>query len=776
MAVCAWSLAGGSLFVAPAGALAATAKINISAGPLDRSLRRLSDDTGVSIGSAGRLPTVQTRQVRGAASPAEALRQMLDGTGYRAVATGPASFRIERAPVSVAPSPTPPPPPSEPVEEAPREIVVTALKRPTRLSSLPATAHVLRASDLRAPIGLAGTDRVSQEVPSLISSSLGPGRNRLFLRGIGDGPLNGFNQGSVAILLNEARLNYDAPDPDWALIDIDQVEILEGPQGPLYGTGALGGIVKVSTNRPDLARASAQLAVGLASTREGDLSNRQSAIVNLPLVTGALGVRVVAYRQDQAGWIDDVGGARNSNRERLTGGRVSLRWHPFAPWTVDLTLAGQERSAADSQYVDGGLGPVQRPHRGREPRDLDNRLAMMTIAGQLGGLELTSITSATRQEAGALYDATPLAPLLGTSGMTMVNDDRRYRLFDQELRLSNRNQAGFEWLTGISYIKASTNADIQARDATSIIPLLTFRRSVTEAALFGEASMTIAPHLTVGGGARVFSSHLDDEGQEGASGSLRSKRNIRGAGSASVSWTPSATVTVFLHAASAYRPGGINVERDATQAVHDADELASLELGSHVRLGGAFSLDGTMFAARWQHVQTDELLANGLVATRNAGNARNLGVEADLRWSVMPASEIGGGIILQRARLETADQVQAIDDPRLPAVPQFAARLKYSQGFHLGAWDGKANVGIRYSGATHLSFDPILDRRTGGHATIDASIAVARDGWTAALIGDNLTNSSEDTFAFGNPYRVRAVPQHTPTKPVTIGITLGRRF
>ena len=202
---------------------------------------------------------------------------------------------------------------------------------------------------------------MSQEVPSLISSSLGPGRNRLFLRGIGDGPLNGFNQGSVAILLNEARLNYDAPDPDWALIDIDQVEILEGPQGPLYGTGALGGIVKVSTNRPDLARASAQLAVGLASTREGDLSNRQSAIVNLPLVTGALGVRVVAYRQDQAGWIDDVGGARNSNRERLTGGRVRCVGIPFAPWTVDLTLAGQERSAADSQYVDGGLGPSNGP-------------------------------------------------------------------------------------------------------------------------------------------------------------------------------------------------------------------------------------------------------------------------------------------------------------------------------------------------------------------------------------------------------------------------------
>ena len=83
---------------------------------------------------------------------------------------------------------------------------------------------------------------------------------------------------------------------------------------------------------------------------------------------------------------------------------------------------------------------------------------------------------------------------------------------------------------------------------------------------------------------------------------------------------------------------------------------------------------------------------------------------------------------------------------------------------------------MRYVGATHLSFDPILDRRTGNYVVVDASITATRGNWSVAIVGDNLTNSSADTFAFGNPYRVRAIPQHTPIKPLTVGVTLGRKF
>ncbi|MCF2515208.1 TonB-dependent receptor [Sphingomonas sp. G124] len=774
MAVFAWSLAAASNPASAASVHAESRPINIPAGALAKAIRRLSDSTGVSVGYAGRLPDIRTREVRGASNASEALRQMLQGSGYRAIATGLSSFRIERVPTT-EPRPTPIPTAPSQSDVPQPEIVVTALKRPSPLSTLPATIRVIRDDRLFSATGIPGSDALARDIPALSISGLGPGRNRMFLRGIGDGPLNGFNQGSVAILLDESRLNYDAPDPDWALVDIDQVEVLEGPQGPLYGTGALGGIVKISTNRPDTSHASAQIFGGLSLTQDGDLSNSQSVAINVPLASGRLALRAVAYRQQQAGWIDNVGGRNDSNNERLSGGRATLRWTPGG-WTIDLAAGAQSRGARDSQYVDGDLGPLERSDRLREPRDLDAKVAMLTVRGPLGGVDVTSITSISRQEAVAAYDATPLAALLGATGPTKVDDDRNYSLFDQEIRVSNPHSGRFDWLAGVSLIKATTDADIVAEDSADVFPILTFKRSVTEAALFGEASVALTPTLKLGGGARVFSSRVEDEGRQGGSDSLRGQRKVRGSGSASIAWNPTDHATFFVRAATAYRPGGINIQPDATQPSYDADELASAELGSRLELIPSLSVDATLFAAQWKHVQTDELLANGLVATRNAGNARNYGVEADIRWAISHRTELIGGLLLQSARLESSGSGEPIDDRRLPVVPQLSARLKLAQEFRLGSWEGKANLGLQYVGATHLSFDPALDRRTGGHAVIDASLGLTRGGWTVALVGDNLANSSADTFAFGNPYRVRTEPQRTPLKPRTVGITVGRSF
>jgi len=760
-------------FAGVSPALAQTHSIHIPSGLLSESIRRLSDRTGVSIGFAGRLPNIVVREVRGAPTALKALDQMLEGTAYRAVATGPSSFRIELAPEARQRTV---PARSLGSDEAPA-IIVTALKRPKALSRVPATAHVLRGAYFRPAAGLAGSDAIGQEIPSLTISSLGPGLNRLFLRGIGDGPLNGFNQGSVAILLDEARINFDAPDPDWALIDIDQAEVLEGPQGPLYGTGALGGIVKISTNHPDLERKSAQIFLSTSVGHDSHFSNAQSFILNLPLASSSLGIRAVGYRDFQGGWIDNARGASDINRERLIGGRMAVRWLPADRWTVDLLGAIQNRGTRDSQYVDGDLGPLERPDRLREPRDLDAKQMLMTVKGPIGAFELTSITSLSRQEAAATYDATPLASTLGTIGPTSVKDDRNYRLLDQEVRIQNRNFGWLEWLAGLSFVNATTKIDVVASDTNAKIPLLTMRRSVSEAAGFVEASARIGNNLSVGGGARVFSVGVDDEGEESdSSGSLKRKK-VRSAGDASVTWNPAAgRTTFFVRAATGYRPGGMNVQSDASQQEYDADELVSIELGSRINLSQTMSAEATLYAARWQHVQTDELLSNGLIATRNAGNARNYGVEGDIRWDPLNGTTVTGGFMLQSARLESSGENSLVDDRRLPAVPELAARLKVDHNFRWGAWNGQAGVGGRYVGATHLSFDPVLDRRTPGHAVMDAHVSLSRNEWTAELSGENLTNSTADTFAFGNPYRVRSEPQRTPARPRSIGIVISRTF
>ena len=775
MALCGWCLCASNALVFPSPASAAPQSIDIPAAPIAQSLRLLSVQTGASVGFSGSLPQIRTRPVTGAASASEALRQMLEGSGLRAVAMGGLAFRIvpiipakrvDRPPVSI---------PRPDVRGEP-EIVVTALKRPELLSTLPATAHVIEPGQVTAVGGIAGTDELAREVPVLSLTSMGPGRNRIFLRGIGDGPLNGFNQGSVAILLDEARLNYDAPDPDWALIDIRQVEVLEGPQGPLYGTGALGGIVKIATNRPDLFHLSGSLAAGLSLSEDGDLSNSQSAVVNVPLVTGRIALRGVAYRALQAGWIDNVGGASDSNREALSGARAAIRWSPASRWTVDLTGALQNRRTRDSQYVDGHLGPLQRSNRSAEPRDLDARLAMVTVKGPIGSANFTSITSFSRHQAVATYDGTPLAERLGTSGTTVVRDARDYRVFDQEVRVANAGRERFQWLIGASLIDATTNALTDAADVTRDVTLLTVKRSIFEGALFAEASYSLSPQLSFGAGARVFSTRVDDDGTEAKARLVRSVHSIKTAGDVTLTWKPSSSATFFLRGATAYRPGGANVEPDASEASYQADDLAGAEVGSRVRLSRALSFAATLFAARWHHVQADELLPNGLVATTNAGNGRNVGGEADVRLSLGSNAGLTAGLLAQSAMLDIQGSTAGIEDRRLPAVPQFALRLKADHRFHVAKWNAQASFGLRYWGATHLSFDPALDRRTPPRATVDASLQFLRKNWTVGLIGENLTDSHADRFALGNPFRILVEPQRTPTRPRTIGLSVTRSF
>jgi len=770
MALFAWSLATASVAAIAYPADAAARAISIPSAGLSEAIRQLSSQTGVSVGSAGTLPNIRTRQVRGASSPTEALRQMLAGTGLRAIATGPSSFRIEQVPVVAPPSPT------IPLSRPEAEIVVTGTKRPERLATLPATAHVVREPDVKSASSLPGTYQLSRQIPSLTVSSLGAGLNRLFLRGIGDGPLNGFNQGSVAVLLDDTRLNYDAPDPDWTLIDVKQVEVLEGPQGPLYGTGAIGGIIKISTNRPDLDETSGRVAASLSVTQDSDVSNSQSLIANVALIPDRLAVRAVGYRGFQDGWIDNVGGPSDSNREELIGGRMALRWTPSTDWTVDLAGAIQNRRAGDSQYVDGNLGALVRPNRLREPRDLDARTGTLTVVGPIGALEVTSVTGLSRQEAVATYDATPLSGTLGTFGQTGIRDDRNYRLFDEEARIRNTSSSGLKWLAGLSLVNASTDAQIVTKDSEGSKPLLNLNRSVTEGALFGDVSARLSRDLTFGGGARIFLLNTDDEGREGQSIRKHGRSIVRGAGDANITWTRDEKVTVFLRAATGYRPGGINAEPDATQAAYEADELGSVELGSRLTIDPALAIDVTSYAARWQHVQADELLPNGLVATRNAGNALNVGMESDLRWSIQPTLSLRAGFMFQSAKLESSAQAAGIDDRRLPAVPQFAGRVEMKHQFRWGSWRGEGSLGVRWTGATHMSFNASLDRRTASHASADASLTLSRKDWSISFVGENLTNNSADTFAFGNPYRVRASPQRTPLKPRIFGLNLIRDF
>ena len=162
-------------------------------------------------------------------------------------------------------------------------------------------------------------------------------------------------------------------------------------------------------------------------------------MLNLPLADERVGVRMIAYASKEPGWIDTPAG-HDRNYKTLSGGRVALRAVPAEGWTVDLAGAAQWLHVDDSQYV------FSRHSRFRastvpEPQDNDFRMASATVRGTVGGVNMLATAGLVAYEATSGLDATASAPALGVSGPAFVNDERKYRVFDSELRLSNSTTA-----------------------------------------------------------------------------------------------------------------------------------------------------------------------------------------------------------------------------------------------------------------------------------------------------------------------------------------------
>lgn len=255
-------LAASAMLSVPAIATAAEQRaFDVPKGSLSNALPLISRQGGVSISVAdAALWQSRVRSVRGRMSIDEAIRRMLAGSGTRAVRVSATSWRIEQAPeAKVARRATSPPRTKAPSRSsapvnmvaAPEdEIIVTASKVDIPYASYAGVATVLDGDDL-AFGGERGMDSILSRMATLSSTHLGSGRNKLFIRGIADSSFTGPTQSTVGQYLGDIRLSYNAPDPDLRLYDVANVEVLEGPQGTLYGAGSLGGIIRVVPNAPD---------------------------------------------------------------------------------------------------------------------------------------------------------------------------------------------------------------------------------------------------------------------------------------------------------------------------------------------------------------------------------------------------------------------------------------------------------------------------------------------------------------------------------------------
>ncbi len=194
-----------------------------------------------------------------------------------------------------------------------QEIIVTATRRSENVQRVPITVQVLTGRMLRQ-LHITSFQDYVQMVPNLTSADNGPGQNEIFMRGIGAGSqatqLSGMTGlwPNVGVYLDNQSVQLPNQNLDVYAVDLNRIEILEGPQGTLFGSGAEAGAIRYITNKPKLDVVEGNVNATYGVTAHGDPNTAVTAVLNLPIIPHHMAVRLVAYNSRQGGYINNVHG------------------------------------------------------------------------------------------------------------------------------------------------------------------------------------------------------------------------------------------------------------------------------------------------------------------------------------------------------------------------------------------------------------------------------------------------------------------------------------
>jgi outer membrane receptor protein involved in Fe transport len=774
--------------VAAAGpALAAEARLfRLPAEPIDRGLLRFGVQGGVSVGG---LPAPgcggTTHPVRGLMTPAQALARLLP-PGCAFEQPDPGSFRI----VAKAPAPAAPPPREVTPPSAVDQLIVTAQKRPEPLIGSPYAVSALPAAEVIRLGGLTFDDLASQMV-SVAVTNLGPGRDKIFVRGLSDGSFTGRTQSTVGLYLDDVPITYNAPDPDLRLVDIDRVEVLRGPQGTLYGSGSMGGIVHIVTAAPDPNAFAGFVTAGAATTQRGAASSRIEGMLNLPLPLDAA-VRGVAYSDTAGGYLDDPRiGRTDTNKSRRWGGRLAVAAPLPEDWRLRATFVHQSTDNADAQYTEGGTASQSRDVDVLEPSDNDFTEGEVSLLHPGGFADLKISAAFVDHLLQSQYDATGAFPGVAAATPTAFDENQKVTLGVVEADLTSNTAGHTRWLLGAfaSEAREVDTGKLAVQGAPHRVSVFRRRDRLVEAALFGEATYDLTAELSVTAGLRWFATHRsahagDFDLSVPPIPAMDGEVTDRGlAPKLRVSYAFAPDVVVYAEAQKGFRAGGFNIPAaaagvgtaHASLPAFDGDSLWNYEMGLVAPLlDHSLTLRAAMFHVDWRQLQTDQFTPSGLPMTVNVGDASDNGLEAEAVWRSGRHWQVRlNGLFADPQVVRVAGPFPARTDAGLPGVPNQLASADVR--YRWTPWDGyEADVSaqVSYLGRSHVTFDATRPSLMGGYAVGDLNAELVSARWRLRAYLDNVAGTKANTFAFGNPFSRERALQVTPLRPRTFGLDL----
>lgn len=725
-----------------------------------------------------------------------ALSRLLAGSGCTYSLPDPRAVLIRteparpRAKVVATPEPRADPP------DAVGEIVVTAQRYPNLPGRSPYAISALSGEGLRRSGALSLQD-LAGEVAGMTVTNLGPGRDKILLRGLSDGAFTGQSQSIVALYLDDVPITYSAPDPDLRLADVERVEVMRGPQGTLYGGGSIGGVVRIATRKPDLDHFSSSLTLGLGGTG-GGLNTELEGVFNVPLVAGRIAFRGVAYRENQSGYINNVAlGLSDINSARRAGFRIALRASLSPGWTATASATHQSIVTDDAQYGVRRLAAGQRDNGVREPHDNDIDESVITLAGDGEWGRVTGSIARIGHQYISRYDATAAIPrFAGPAGQAAFDEDRRVELTVSEATYASPADRRLHGLVGVFVSAGETRleaalAALPESEAAALYAEVRTDR-IGEAAIYGEATVDITPRISVTAGLRWFDFRFDTTSEvRQAAGSRRLEVSGEAMGLSPkllLSYAARPGALVYFQAAEGYRPGGFNTSGqlgqifDAVSAPdrqYKADRLWNYEIGAKLRwLDDRLQTRFAAFYATWESVQSDQFLADGLPFTTNIGDGANAGLEVEAAWRLNSDLDLRAAALINDPQItRRSPNFNARLDAGLPGVSRASAGLVVDYHRQLGGdYTFRFLAQSAYVGSSYLTFDASDIQAMGNYVSLRTSVSIETAAWSLSASLDNPFNAASNTFSFGNPFLIGREQVVTPLRPRTVAVRLTGRF
>lgn len=192
-----------------------------------------------------------------------------------------------------------------------KEIVVTATRRAESMQNVPVAIQALTGRMLHE-LHVHTLSGYLQYVPNVTMAALGPGQGILYMRGLGTSNTGVQGEGSVGdfptvgTYLDDQSLMLPARNLDVYAVDLNRIEIDEGPQGTLFGAGAEAGAIRYITNKPKLDTFEANVNGGYGTTAHGGQNSHVDGVLNIPLLRDKLAARLVVFTDNQGGYINNL--------------------------------------------------------------------------------------------------------------------------------------------------------------------------------------------------------------------------------------------------------------------------------------------------------------------------------------------------------------------------------------------------------------------------------------------------------------------------------------